>query len=144
MSLDFYPAKSGIFPSEYSDYVATIKADKVADDFSDMLSFNNATAAKLISLLNLPVDEDNYGEIAAADLYQRCHALLTGNSAVIEEFTADSLPDTTAESSSGARIINIGTNANTVAGLRRRLQQLQDLSLLTMQRHGSLSCLQIC
>ena len=86
MSLDFYPAKYGRFTNPFNVRFP-IKADETADDLSDMFSFNQSSAAKLIPLLALPVDEDGAGEIAAADLYQRCHAVLSMNKDVIAEFT---------------------------------------------------------
>ncbi|MEL7223993.1 MAG: hypothetical protein AAGL17_03805 [Cyanobacteria bacterium J06576_12] len=86
MSLDFYPAQSGQFTNPFDNQIDTIKADEPAEDLSDMLSFNQSSAAKLIPLLALPV-EDGYGEIAAADLYQRCHAVLLKDKSAIEEFT---------------------------------------------------------
>lgn len=150
MSLDFYPAQSGRFTNGFNDCIARIKADETAEDFSDMLSFNQSTAAKLIPLLALPV-EDGYGEIAAADLYQRCHAILLRNRAAIEEFTCAEddllkqvLTELGANSPSGPQIINVGTDANTAAGLRRRVLNLQKLALLTMQRHGSRGWIQMC
>jgi hypothetical protein len=150
MSLDFYPAQSGRFTNPFNDHIATLKADEPADDLSDMLSFNQASAAKLIPLLALPV-EDGYGEIAAADLYQRCHAVLLRDRAVIAEFTcakdallAQVLTDLGAGSSTGPQVIDIGTDAHTVEGLRRRVLQLKDLALLTMQRHGSRGFVQMC
>ena len=86
MSLDFYSAQSGRFTNPFNNKIATIKTDEPTADFSDMVSFNQSSAAKLIPLLSLPV-EDGYGEIAAADLYQRCHAVLLKDKSAIEEFT---------------------------------------------------------
>lgn len=150
MSLDFYPAQSGLFTNPHNDYIATVKADDTADDLSDMASFNQSSAAKLIPLLALPV-EDGYGEIAAADLYQRCHAVLLKNRAAIEEFTCAEdallnqvLTELGSGSSNGPQIINIGTDAHTVEGLRRRVLQLKDIALIAMQRHGSQGYIQIC
>ena len=151
MSLDFYPAKYGRFTNPFSDFVSPIKADETADDLSDMLSFNQSSAAKLIPLLALPVDEDGAGEIAAADLYQRCHAVLSMNKDVIAEFTcatddvlAQVLSELGAGTSRGPQVITIGTDADTVEGLRRRVRLLSDLALLTMQRHGAKGCIQMC
>ena len=87
MSLDFYPAQAGRFTNGFNDYIARVKADETADDLSDMLSFSQDSAAKLIPLLGLPIDEDGCGEIAAADLYQRCHIALSLDEAAIAEFT---------------------------------------------------------
>lgn len=150
MSLDFYPAQAGRFANPFNNYIATVRADETDEDCSDMLSFNQSTAAKLIPLLALPV-EDGYGEIAAADLYQRCHAVLLRNRAVIEEFTCAKdallrqvLTELGADSPSGPQVIDIGTDANTAEGLRRRVLLLKDLSLLTMQRHGSQGWIQMC
>lgn len=150
MSLDFYPAQAGLFINPHNDHIATIKADETADDCSGMLSFNQSTAAKLIPLLALPV-EDGYGEMAAADLYQRCHAVLLKNRAAIEEFTcaedtllSQVLAELGAGSSNGPQIVNVGTDAYTVTGLRRRVLQLKDIALLTMQRHGSQGWIQMC
>lgn len=150
MSLDFYPAQSGRFTNPFNNHIATVKADETADDLRDMLSFNQASVAKLIPLLALPV-EDGYGEIAAADLYQRCHAVLLRDRAIIEEFTcaedallARVLDELGAIAPNGPQVISIGTDAHTVEGLRRRVLQLKDLALLTMQRHGSRGCIQMC
>lgn len=150
MSLDFYPAQSRRFTNPFNDQVATVKADEPAADLSDMLSFNQSSAAKLIPLLALPV-ENGYGEIAAADLYQRCHAVLLKDSAVIAEFTcaedvflAEILTALGAGSSTGPQAINIGTDAHTTDGLRRRVLKLKALALLTMQRHGSRGYVQMC
>lgn len=151
MSLDFYPAQSGLFMNPHNDHITTIKADETADDCSDMLSFNQSSAAKLIPLLALPVDEGGYGEMAAADLYQRCHAVLLKNRAAVEEFTcaedallSQVLTELGANSPSGPQVINVGTDANTAEGLRRRVLHLQELALLTMQRHGSRGWIQMC
>lgn len=145
MTLDFYPAQAGRFYQ-----IATIKADEPAEDFSDMLSFSQSTAAKLIPLLALPV-ADSYGEIAAADLYHRCHAVLLRNEAVIEEFTcaedallAQILTELGTSTTGGPQVIHVGTDAYTAEGLRRRVMQLGDLALLTIQRHGSRGYIQIC
>ena len=150
MSLDFYPAQSGRFTNPFNDHIATVKADETADDLSDMLSFNQSSAAKLIPLLALPV-EDGYGEIAAADLYQRCHAVLMKDRSAIEEFTCAEdalislvLTELGAGSQAGPQVVSIGTDAHTVEGLRRRVLQLKDLALQTMQRHGSRGCIQMC
>jgi hypothetical protein len=150
MSLDFYPAQFGRFPNPFNDHIATVKADEPAADLSDMLSFNQASAAKLIPLLALPVVNGS-GEIAAADLYQRCHAVLLRDRAAIEEFTcaedallSQILMELGANSPTGPQVIDVGTDAHTVEGLRRRVLQLKDLALLTMQRHGSRGCVQIC
>ncbi|MEO0644724.1 MAG: hypothetical protein AAFZ17_01000 [Cyanobacteria bacterium J06650_10] len=150
MSLDFYPAKSGLFTNPYNGLVSSIKADEPAEDYSDVLSFNQSTAAKLISLLSLPV-EDGYGEIAAADLYQRCCAALRMDRSAVEEFTCAEdafLTKVIAELSTGTddnlSALNIGTDANTVKGLRRRVLQLRDLALLTMRRHGAKGIIQMC
>lgn len=150
MSLDFYPAQAGLFMNPHNDHIATVKADETAEDLSDMLSFNQGSAAKLIPLLALPV-ENGYGEIAAADLYQRCHAVLLKNRAAIEEFTCAEdtllrqvLAELSAGSPSGPQVINMDTDAHTVEGLRRRVLQLKDLALLTMQRHGSQGYIQMC
>lgn len=150
MSLDFYPAQAGRFTNGFNDFIVRVKADETAEDLSDMLSFNQSTAAKLIPLLALPV-EDGYGEIAAADLYQRCHAVLQKDRAAIEEFTcaedtllSQVLTELGADSPSGPQVINVGTDANTVEGLRRRVLHLQELALLTMQRHGSQGWIQMC
>lgn len=112
--------------------------------------FNQSTAAKLVPLLALPV-EDGHGEIAAADLYQRCHAVLLKEKSAIEEFTcaedaflAQILSELGAGSPTGPQVINIGTDANTVEGLRRRVLQLQDLALVALQRHGSRGYVQMC
>ena len=151
MSLDFYPAQYGRFTNPFNNFVSPIKADETADDLSDMLSFNGNSAAKLIPLLALPVDEDGAGEIAAADLYQRCHAVLSMNKDVIAEFTCatdDVLNQVLSELGAGApngpKVIDIGTDADTVEGLQRRVQMLSDLALLTMQRHGAKGCIQMC
>lgn len=150
MSLDFYPAQFGRFTNPFNDYVATVKADEPAEDYSDVVSFNQSSAAKLVPLLALPV-EDGYGEIAAADLYQRCHAVLLKNRSAIEEFTcaedaflAKVLAELGAGSPTGPQVINCGTDANTVEGLRRRVSQLKDLALVAMQRHGARGCIQMC
>ena len=150
MSLDFYPAQSGRFINPFNDQVATVKADEPAEDYSDVVSFNQSSAAKLIPLLALPV-EDGYGEIAAADLYQRCHAVLLLKRAAIEEFTcaedaflSQVLAELGAGAAAGPQVIAIGTDAHTVDGLRRRVLQLKDLALLTMQRHGSRGYVQMC
>ena len=150
MSLDFYPAQAGRFTNPFNDQVATLKADEPAADLSDMLSFNQSSAAKLIPLLALPI-EDGYGEIAAADLYRRCHAVLLKESAVIAEFTcaedallSQILTELGAGSPTGPQVINVGTDAHTVEGLRRRITQLMNLALLTMQRHGALGYIQMC
>lgn len=115
-----------------------------------MLSFNQSTAAKLIPLLALPV-EDGYGEISAANLYQRCHAILLKDRSSIEEFTcaedaflSQILNELGAGSLGGPQVINVGTDANTVEGLRRRVRQLKDLALLAMQRHGDRGYVQMC
>jgi|GEM_PF-3055367 len=150
MSLDFYPAQSGRFTNPFNNQIATVKADEPAEDLSDMLSFNQTSAAKLIPLLALPVAE-GYGEMAAADLYQRCHAVLRSDRAVIEEFTcaqdvvlSEILTELDAGSSTGPQVIAIGTDADTVEGLRRRVLQLKDLALLAMQRHGARGYVQMC
>ena len=150
MSLDFYPAQCGRFPNPFNDQIATLKADEPADDFSDVVSFNQVSAAKLIPLLALPV-EDGYGEIAAADLYQRCHAVLLMNRAAIEEFTcaedrflSQVLKALGAGDSDGPQVVNIGTDAHTAEGLLRRVLRLQNLALLAMQRHGSRGYIQMC
>lgn len=150
MSLDFYPAQSGRFTNPFNDRIATVKADDPAEDYSDVVSFNQSSAVKLIPLLALPV-EDGYGEIAAADLYQRCHAVLLKDRSAIAEFTcaedaflAQILTELGAGSADGPQIINIGTDAHTVEGLRRRVLQLKDLALLSMQRHGSRGYVQMC
>ncbi|EDX82532.1 hypothetical protein S7335_1236 [Synechococcus sp. PCC 7335] len=150
MSLDFYPAQFGCFTNPFNNQIETIKADEPADDFSVVVSMNQASAAKLIPLLALPV-EDGYGEMAAADLYQRCHVVLLKNRAAIEEFTcaednflSQVLKELGAGSTDGPQIINVGTDANTVEGLRRRVLLLKDLALLSMQRHGSRGYVQIC
>ncbi|PZO16889.1 MAG: hypothetical protein DCF25_11890 [Leptolyngbya foveolarum] len=150
MSLDFYPAQAGRFSNLSTHQIDTLKADEPMEDFSDMLSFNQSSAAKLIPLLALPV-EDGYGEMAAADLYQRCHAALLKDSAAIEEFTcaedrlvAQVLTELSGSDSSGPQVINVGTDAHMVEGLRRRVLQLKDLALLTMQRHGSRGYVQMC
>ena len=150
MSLDFYPAQSGRFTNPFSNQIATLKADEPAEDFSDMVSFNQSSAAKLIPLLALPV-EDGYGEIAAADLYQRCHAVLLKDRAAIEEFTCAEdafIAQVIAELSDGSpaapNVVAVGTDAHTAKGLRRRVLQLKELALLAMQRHGSRACIQMC
>jgi hypothetical protein len=150
MSLAFYPARSGRFTNPFNDQIATVKADEPAADLSDMLSFNQASAAKLIPLLALPV-EDGYGEIAAADLYQRCHAVLLKDRSAIEEFTCAEdaflcqvLAELGAGAPTGPQVIDIGTDAHTVEGLRRRVLQLKDLALIAMQRHGSWGYIQMC
>lgn len=150
MSLDFYPAQYGRFTNPFNNFVSPIKADETADDLSDMLSFNQLSAAKLIPLLALPVGEDGCGDIAAAELYRRCFAVLKMDASVIAEFTCaedELLSWVLSELGAGdhgPEIINIGTDANTVAGLRRRVQRLLDLALLTMQRHGDKGCIQMC
>ena len=150
MSLDFYPAQKGSFTNPHTGRSETLKVDETAEDLSDMLSFNQSSAAKLIPLLALPV-KDGYGEIEAADLYQRCHAALTRNKAAIEEFTCakDSvlsqlLDELGAGSKDGPQIISIGTDAHTVEGLRRRVSRIKNLALLTMQRHGAKGVIQMC
>jgi len=150
MSLDFYPAQSGRFTNPFNSQIATVKADEPADDLSDIVSFSQSSAAKLIPLLALPVG-DGYGEIAAADLYQRCHAVLLKDKSAIEEFTCAEdafltqiLAELGAGSPTGPQVLNIGTDAHTVEGLRRRVLQLKDLALLTMQRHGSRGYVQMC
>jgi len=150
MSLDFYPAQSGRFTNHFNNQIATVKADEPTEDLSDMLSFNQTSAAKLIALLALPV-ADGYGEMAAADLYQRCHAVLLSDRAVIEEFTcaqdvflSEILTELGAGSSIGPQVIEMGTDADTVEGLRRRVLQLKDLALLAMQRHGARGYVQMC
>ena len=150
MSLDFYPARSGCFTNPFNDQIATVKADAPAEDYSDVVSFNQSSAAKLIPLLALPV-EDGYGEIAAADLYQRCHAVLLKDRSAIEEFTcaedtflSQILSELGAGSADGPQVIHIGTDAHTVEGLRRRVLQLKDLALLSLQRHGSSGYIQMC
>lgn len=150
MSLDFYPAQSGRFINPVNNQISTIKADEPADDFSDVVSFNQSSAAKLIPLLALPI-EDGYGEIAAADLYQRCHAVLLMDRAAIEEFTcaedrflSQMLKELGAGATDGPQVISLGTDAHTVEGLRRRVLQLKDLALVAMQRHGSRGCVQMC
>lgn len=151
MSLDFYPAQSGRFTNPFTDQIAIVKADEPADDFSDVVSFNQSSAAKLIPLLALPV-EDGYGEIAAADLYQRCHAVLLKDRSAIEEFTCAEdrfLSQVLKELGTGAtdgphQVISLGTDAHTVEGLRRRVLQLKDLALVAMQRHGSRGYVQMC
>ena len=150
MSLDFYPAQSGRFTNPFNDQIATVQADEPTDDFSDVLSFNQSSAAKLVPLLALPV-EDGYGEIAAADLYQRCHAVLLKDRAAIEEFTcaedrflSQLVKELGAGTSDGPQVISLGTDAHTVEGLRRRVLRLQDLALLAMQRHGSRGYIQMC
>lgn len=150
MSLDFYSAQSGLFTNPFNDQIATVKADEPAADFSDVVSFNQSSAAKLIPLLALPV-EDGYGEIAAADLYQRCHAVLLKDKSAIEEFTcaedaflAQILAELGVGSSTGPQVIDIGTDAHTVIGLRRRVLQLKKLALLAIQRHGAKGYVQIC
>ena len=150
MSLDFYPAQSGCFTNPFNDQIATVKADAPAEDYRDVVSFNQSSAAKLIPLLALPV-KDGYGEIAAADLYQRCHAVLLKDRSAIEEFTcaedtflSQILSELGAGSADGPQVINIGTDAHTVEGLRRRVLQLKDLALLSLQRHGSRGYVQMC
>lgn len=150
MSLDFYPAQSSRFTNGFNDFIDRIKADETAEDFSDMLSFNRSTAAKLIPLLALPV-EDGCGEIAAADLYQRCYAVLQKDEAAVEEFTCAEdallkqvLTELGADSPRGPQVIEVGTDANTAEGLRLRVLHLQELALLTMQRHGSRGWIQMC
>lgn len=150
VSLDFYPAKFGLFTNPYNSFISTVKADEPAEDYSDVLSFNQGTAAKLIPLLALPV-EDGYGEIAAADLYKRCCAALRMDRSTIEEFTCaeDSLlakvmAELGADAEDSLSVINIGTDAKIVKGLRRRVSQLRDLALLTMQRHGAKAIIQMC
>ncbi|MEM9944873.1 MAG: hypothetical protein AAF810_02285 [Cyanobacteria bacterium P01_D01_bin.36] len=150
MSLDFYPAKIGLFTNSNNGIATTVKADEPAEDYSDVLSFNQSTAAKLIPLLSLPV-EDGYGEIAAADLYQRCFSALHLDKSALEEFTcaedaflAQILAELGADADDGPSVINIGTDSNTAKGLRRRILQLHDLALLTMQRHGSKGIVQMC
>jgi len=135
MSLDFYPAQSGLFTNPFNDHIATVKAEEPAEDFSDVVLFNQSSAAKLIPLLALPVEE-GYGEISAADLYQRCHAVLHSDRAVIEEFTC-------AEDAFLSQILT-ELGAGSAEGLRRRVLQLKDLALLAMQRHGSLGYIQMC
>lgn len=151
MSLSFYPAQYGRFTNPFNNFISPVKADEPAEDLSDMLSFNNNSAAKLIPLLSLPVDEDGAGEISAADLYQRCQAVLSMNESLIAEFTCAEdtlltqiLSELGAGTPKGPKVVNIGTDANTVEGLRRRVSQLSDLALLTMQRHGSKGCIQMC
>ena len=153
MSLDFYPAQAGRFTNGFNNFTTVVKADETADDLSDMCSFSQDSAAKLVPLLGLPIDEDGYGEIAAADLYQRCHAVLQGDRAVIEEFTCakdarfeqilTELATGLSAGSQGPRVINM-SDAHTVEGLRRRVLHLQELALLTMQRHGSQGWIQMC
>ena len=154
MSLDFYPAQAGRFTNGFNDYIARVKADEIAaDDLSNMLSFSQDSVAKLIPLLGLPIDEDGCGEIAAADLYQRCHTALSLDEAAIAEFTCAEnalLNQVLAELASGLttgsqcpRVINM-SDAHTVEGLRHRVLHLQDLALLTMQRHGSRGWIQMC
>ena len=150
MSLDCYPAQFGRFTNPFNDQIATVKADAPAEDYSDVVSFNQSSAAKLIPLLALPV-KDGYGEIAAADLYQRCHAVLLKDRSVIAEFTcaedaflAQILRELGAGCADGPPVIYIGTDADTVEGLRRRVLQLKDLALLSMQRHGSRGYVQMC
>lgn len=150
MSLDFYPARSGCFTNPFNDQIATVKADAPAEDYRDVVSFNQSSAAKLIPLLALPV-KDGYGEIAAADLYQRCHAVLLKDRSVIAEFTcaedtflSQILSELGAGSADGPLIIAVGTDAHTVEGLRRRVLQLKALALLSLQRHGSRGYVQMC
>lgn len=150
MSLDFYPAQLGHFTNPFNDQIATVRADEPAEDYSDVVSFNQSSAAKLIPLLALPV-EDGCGEIAAADLYQRCHAVLLKNRSAIEEFTcaedaflSQVLTELGVGSPAGPQVIDIGTDAHTVNGLRRRVLQLKDLALVAMQRHGARGCVQMC
>ena len=150
MSLDFYSAQFGCFTNPFNNQIATVKADAPAEDYRDVVSFNQSSAAKLIPLLALPVEE-GYGEIAAADLYQRCHAVLLKDNSAIAEFTcaedtflAQILTELGAGGADGPQVISVGTDAHTVEGLRRRILQLQDLALLSMQRHGSRGYVQMC
>jgi hypothetical protein len=150
MSLDFYPAQRGQFFNR-AGYEQNIRADEPNNDFSDMRSLNSGSAAKLIPLLALSINEDGYGEITAADLYQRCYAVLLKDRAVIEEFTcakdtllAQVLAELGASSPDGPQLITIGTDADTVEGLRRRIHDLMALALLTIQRHGARGCVQMC
>ena len=98
----------------------------------------------------MPVDEYGCGDITAAELYRRCFAVLNMDASVIAEFTCakdELLGQVLSELGAGdhgPEVINIGTDANTVAGLRRRVQMLLDLALLTMQRHGDKGCIQMC
>lgn len=104
-----------------------MKTDEPAADLSDMLSFNHFSAAKLIPLLALLMEE-GYGEIVADDLYQCCHAVSLTNKSVVGEFACvkdyrvnEVLTELGASSSDGLEVINVGTGTNTVEGLRRRV-----------------------
>ena len=150
MSLDFNPAQARRFTNPFNDQISTIKADEPAEDYSDVVSFNQNSAAKLIPLLALPV-EGGYGEIAAADLYQRCQAVLLKDKSAISEFTCAEdailtqvLAELGAGAADGPQVIELGTDAHTVEGLRRRVLQLEALALLAMQRHGSRGYVQMC
>lgn len=147
MSLNFHIA-------EYNLHLVrglfqTLKVDPIIndEDYTDknMLKLNDRSAAMLIPLLNLPVD-DGYGEINAADLYKTCSVSLTQDFAHYSEFTCatDEFVGQVVRSLMGSNTRNVIVSQEpSVLDLKEKVERIMNLAMYAIERHGSLAWIQM-